>query len=124
MVGRQLGACLEAMPPSPVTCLFFFFLTMQVGGERGKGYCEISMGWGACVCISLNFPRNEVSLFSVQNHEGWERTGCKKPGTEGSPVTAAPSLALNPSNIARISQTVTVGTPPGKDPAGLWAGWD
>ncbi|XP_069902821.1 advanced glycosylation end product-specific receptor isoform X6 [Globicephala melas] len=45
----------------------------------------LNMGWGVCVCISLSFPRNEVSFFfffSVQNREGGEREegGCKKPG--------------------------------------------
>lgn len=24
----------------------------------------LNVGWGACVCISLNFPRNEAFFFS------------------------------------------------------------
>lgn len=25
------------------------FLTVQAGGEKGEGYCETSVSWGACV---------------------------------------------------------------------------
>lgn len=37
----------------------------------GRGLLQniFSKGWGAYVCIFLNFPRNEVSFFSTQNQE-------------------------------------------------------
>lgn len=40
----------------------------------GRGLLQniFSKGWGACVYIFLNFPRNEVSFFSIQNQEGVE----------------------------------------------------
>lgn len=61
-VGRAGHSRWEAVPPSPVTP----FLT-AAGGERGKGHCETSVSWRACVCISLSFPRNEVSVLSPKS---------------------------------------------------------
>lgn len=35
----------------------------------GRGLLQnmLSMGWSVCVCISLNFPRNEVYFFFPQS---------------------------------------------------------
>lgn len=41
----------------------------------GRGLLQnmFSVVWSACVCISLNFPRNRYLFFSVQNQEGGVR---------------------------------------------------
>lgn len=51
--------------PSRYTSLNFFNYLQIGGGRMGRGLLQnmLSMGWSVCVCISLNFPRNEVSFF-------------------------------------------------------------
>ena len=44
---------------------------------RGLLQNMLSMGSGACVHISLSFPRNEV-FFSLQNQEGGEEGRLQK----------------------------------------------
>lgn len=107
--------------PSRYTSLNFNYL--QIGGGRlGRGLLQnmLSMGWSVCVCISLNFPRNEVSFFSFSRSkiEGGERKEVAKSQVlGGSKITTAPSLIgpepyhLNPSNILRISQDCHSGEP-------------
>lgn len=73
--------------PSRYTSLNFNYL--QIGGGRmGRGLLQnmLSMGWSVCVCISLNFPRNEYLFFPFLSPKlrGWgEEGGCKKPGIGG-----------------------------------------
>lgn len=61
----------------------------------------LNMGWGVCVCISLSFPRNEVSFFFFSQSKiervGREEGGCKKPGMREGKMTTVPPSALNPT---------------------------
>ena len=70
LLGRATLSNFEQMSPSPVSdtsTIFFLNYHLQIGGGRmGRGLLPtmLNMGWGVCVCISLNFPRNDVSFFS------------------------------------------------------------
>lgn len=69
----------------------------------------LNVGWGACVCISLNFPRNEAFFFSQSKIKrvGGERRHVIKSQVWGkvkSPVSHPwpEPYHLSPSNILRI----------------------
>lgn len=81
----------------------------------GKGLLPnmVNMGWGTCVCISLNLPRNEAFFFLFKNQEGGEREegDYKKPSMGESKIThdlflarTLPSEPLkHPQDFTRLS---------------------
>lgn len=106
-----------------------FFLNYAGWREEG-GRVMVKWVWVGMLVrvISFNFPRNELSLFSVQNPEGGERREAAKSQVRREVKSPLPRpWPWTPPTASGFHRLSPWGTPPVKDPAKLWAvgtdGW-